>query len=141
MGVVKAYPVKLEKLSGTKYSEVYKKAWNQYLLIQKHTKRRTYIRSDYFDKDKVFLSLFWQHLKDKFHHGDKVRRLKYFPCAIELLKHSRFAPTSKENVDKKSEILHRFTGMTPDNEIFFVQVKENKKNKQKYLISIFPLEK
>jgi hypothetical protein len=32
-----------------------------------------------------------------------------------------------------------FAGSTPDNEIFFVQIKEDVKTKQKYFISVFPL--
>lgn len=139
MQIPKAYRVKTKKIAGTQYAEVLKKAMKQCLIIAKRTKRRAYIRSTYFKKEKVFLGLFWHHLHDKYHHKDKIRRLKYFPCAMELIQHSPFAPVSKQNVDKSSEILHRFTGITAENEIFFVQIKENKNNKQKFLISIFPL--
>lgn len=83
------------------------------------------------------MSLFWQHLNDK-HHNERTRRLKYFPCAIELIRHSKYDPTSIENVDRKSEILHRFAGITSENELFYIQIKENKKNGQKYLMSVFP---
>ena len=38
----------------------------------------------------------------------------------------------------KTEILHRFKGITPEGEEFFVQIKENKRNGQKYFISVFP---
>ena len=139
MSEIVAYLTKTKKLPGTKYSEVYKKAFRLYSQIKKHTKRRPYIRSTYFKKDKVFLGIFWSHLKDKIDLKDKTRRLKYLPCAIELIRKSNFNPTSKENVDRKSEILHRFIGKTSENEIFYVQIKENKRNNQKYLISIFPL--
>lgn len=137
METVKAYQTKAKKLPGTNYGDVYKKAFGLYSTIKRRSKRRVYIRSAYFNKDKIFLSLFWQHLREK-HHGDRTRRLKYFPCAIELIHHTRFHPTSIENVDRKSEILHRFIGITPDNEIFYVQIKETKRNGQKYLISVFP---
>ena len=89
------------------------------------------------NKEKIFLSLFWQHLGDK-HHKDRIRRIKYFPCAIEVICKSPFNPISKENREKKSEILHRFQGITKEKEKFYVQIKENKNNKQKYLISVFP---
>ena len=133
------YRVKSAKVNGTKYSEVMKMAFRIYSVIKKRSKRRVYVRSSYFKGDKVFLSLFWQHLLDK-HHKDRMRRLKYFPCAIELIRNSRFNPTSVENVDRKSEILHRFAGKTSESELFFVQIKENKRNGQKYFISVFPYE-
>lgn len=136
---IKAYSTKVRKLTGNRYANVYKKAFKIYSEIKSKTKRRPYVRSTYFNKDKVFLNLFWEHLRDKFHHKDKIRRIRFFPCAIELIRHSRFDPRSKENVDKPSEILHRFRGISPESEIFFVQIKENKRNNQKYLISTFPL--
>jgi len=70
---------------------------------------------------------------------DKVRRMRYFPSAIELLKYCRLDPTSKDNPNKGSEILHRFGGVTSDGCFFFVQVKESKKSGQKWLTSVFPV--
>jgi len=137
--MAKAYYSKFKKLSGTNYGDVHKKAFSLYTQIEKKSKRRAYLRSAYFKKDKIFLGIFWHHLGDKFSHKEKLRRLKFYPCALDLIKNSRFDPESKENVDKKSEILHRFTGITSDNEIFFVQIKENKTNNHKYLVSIFPM--
>ena len=135
----KAYRTKSKKLTGSNYGEVHKKAFSIFIQIKKKSKRRVYIRSAYFKNDKIFLSLFWHHLADKFSHKEKLRRIKFYPCALELIRGSTFNPESKENVDRKSELLHRFTGITSEDEIFFVQIKEDKKNDQKYLISIFPL--
>lgn len=138
METIKAYQAKTKKLPGTNNAEVYKKAFDVYSTIQKRNpRRRVHIRSAYFNNDKIFLSIFWQHLREK-HHKERTRRLKYFPCAIELIRHSKFHPTSIENIDRKSEILHRFMGITSENEVFYVQIKENKRNGQKYLISVFP---
>lgn len=134
------YKVKSNKLHGTNFSEVCKNAFLLYKNIRKKTKRRAYIRSPYFNKEKIFLELFWSHLHEKFSHRDKIRRVRYFACAIELLQNSKFDPESKENVDRKSEILHRFTGITKNGEKFFVQVKEEKRSGQKWLMSVFPLE-
>jgi len=134
------YQVKSDKLHGTNFSEVCKKAFSLYQIIKKKSKRRPYVRSAYFNKEKIFLELFWQHLHEKLNHRDKVRRVKYFPCAIELIQHSKFNPESKENVDRKSEILHRFAGKTKSGEMFFVQIKANKKSGQKWFMSVFPLE-
>ncbi|MBI4120801.1 MAG: hypothetical protein HY457_00900 [Parcubacteria group bacterium] len=66
--------------------------------------------------------------------------MKYFPCGIELIQHTRIDPISKEDPNRKSEILHRFAGVTKDNDLFFVQVKEDKRTGQKWLISTFPLD-
>ena len=93
----------------------------------------------YFKKQKVFLGLFWQHLHEK-NLRDKARRLALFPCAIELIQKTKYEPSSKDNPNRKSEIFHRFAGSTPDNEIFFVQIKEDKNTKEKYFISAFPLD-
>jgi len=127
-------------LTGTNYKEISKKASRLYKQIQKKSKRRPYIRSAYFNKEKVFLGLFWSHLYQK-NYWDQTRRMRFFECGLELITKSRFEPIFKENPNKKDEILHRFSGITPNNEIFFVQIKEVKKNSQKWLISIFPVDK
>jgi len=59
---------------------------------------------------------------------------------LELAKNSRNRPVSKENPNKRGEILHRFAGLTRDKEVFFVQIKEDKKGKKKYFMSCFPPE-
>ncbi|MBI4600141.1 hypothetical protein HY732_04470 [Candidatus Uhrbacteria bacterium] len=135
---MKIYQTKSIALGGSNFSEVNKKAHRIYSEIKKRTKRRPYIRSAYFKKEKIFLSLFWEHLHSKFNHRDKVRRVKYFVCAIELIQKSRFDPESKENVDCRSEMLHRFAGKSKDGQLFFVQIKEDKRSGEKSFISVFP---
>lgn len=135
---MKAYQTKAGKLTGTEFKEVHKKAFSLYQQIVRKTKRRPYVRAAYFKKDKVFLALFWQHLWDKYKWQDRMRRLKFFEAAIELIKNSRFDPKSKENPNKNGEILHRFAGITKEKELFFVQIKADKKTGQKYFISVFP---
>lgn len=139
---MKVYKTKTKPFSGTRYGDISPAAFRLYNQIKKRSKRRPYVRSAYFKKEKIFLELFWKHLLDKKNFQDKARRLKYFPCAIELIQKSNFEPISKENPNKKSEILHRFYGLTVDNELFCIQIKEekNKKNKQKFLMSTFPTE-
>jgi len=133
------YKTRTHALPGTNWKEVMKKAFGLYRDITRKTKRRPYIRSAYFDKQKVFLPLFWQHLHEKANLKDKTRRLKYYPCALELIQKSRVEPISKENPNRQEEILHRFAGSTPNNELFFVQIKEVKRTGEKWLISVFPL--
>lgn len=132
------YQTKAGKISGTNFKEVHQKAFDIYLEIRKKTKRRPYIRSTYFRKEKVFLNLYWEHLLSQDNWRDRLRRIKYFIAALELMKNTTLEPTSKENPNKLGETFHRFSGKTRDGEIFFVQIKEYKKKKQKYLISIFP---
>ena len=132
------YITKVSKITGTNYAEVKKNAGIVFKEIKSKTKRRPYIRSAYFNKEKIFFDYFWNHLLGK-SFKERVRRLKFFPCAIDLIKNSKIAPTSEENVDNRKEILHRFLGQTRNKEIFFVQIKENKKTGKKYFMSRFPL--
>ena len=134
---MKAYHTKASLLSGTSASEVNKQARSYYNEIKSQTKRRPYVRSKYFDNQKVFIDYFWQHLHQKNWH-DRTRRLKFYQCAIELVRFSRISPISKKNPNNQSEILHRFAGVTLDGKEFFVQIKESKRTKQKYLLSVFP---
>lgn len=137
---MQVYNTRVRKFTGTDFHEVHQKAWSLYIGIRKRTKRRTYVRSAFFNKNKIFLDLFWQHLFRKGNWRDRVRRMKYFGCAIELIEKSRFGPRSKENPNKSSEILHRFYGISADHELFCIQIKEDKKRDQKFLISVFPVD-
>lgn len=132
------YRTKAKRIPGTDFHEVRQKAFNYFLQIKKKSKRRTYVRSVYFGKEKIFLDIFWNHLFGKPNWKDRVRRMKYFPCALELIQYSRCVPISKINPNKPSAILHRFSGVTPNDEIFHVQIKENQNSGEKWLISIFP---
>lgn len=138
---MQAYKTKTKKLAGTDFYEVRKKAFGLYLRIKKRSKRKTYVRSTYFKKDKVFLDLFWSHLFEKKHFADLMRRMKFYPYAIELIQCSKFEPVSKDNPNRPSEILHRFGGITTDREMFFVQIKEDKKSGKKWFISVFPIDR
>lgn len=138
---MKIYKTKARKLAGTSYPEIKKKAFSLYKEIKRKTRRRPYVRSAYFKKSKIFLAIFWDHLfKDK-NYWDQMRRMKFYACGIELIQKSHLEPVSKENPNKPGEILHRFAGKSANNELFFVQIKEDKKTNQKWLISIFPVEK
>lgn len=138
---MKGYQTKAKKLHGTDFHEVRKKAFGLYQELKKRTKRKPYVRSAYFKKDKIFLDLFWSHLFEKKHFADLMRRMKLYSCAIELIQHSKLEPTSKENPNKPSDILHRFGGITPDREMFFVQIKEDKRSGKKWFMSVFPIDK
>lgn len=134
---MKAYQAKAKPLPGTNYKEIYQKAFGFYNALRKKTKRRPYVRSAYFGKDKIFLQFFWNHLHEK-NFRDRTRRLKYFPCGIELIVNGRHDPRTIQTLEKPSELLHKFTGITKDGQIFFVQIKQEKKTGEKWLVSMFP---
>ncbi|MEK7083996.1 MAG: hypothetical protein AAB932_02090 [Patescibacteria group bacterium] len=131
------YQAQVKPLAGTNYKELHKKAFGLYDKIRKKSKRRPYVRSVYFGKQKIFLQLFWNHLHKK-NFRDRTRRLKYFPCAIELIQHSRHDPWMKQTLEKPHELLFRFKGKTKEGKIFFVQIKEEIRSQEKWLVSIFP---
>lgn len=132
------YKTKAKKFSGTEFREVHKPAFGLYTKIKKRTKRRTYVRSAYFKKEKIFLDLFWHHLFEKSNWRDRVRRMRYFGCAIEVIQNSSFKPNQTRNPNDYNEMLYRFYGADANGEVFCVQIKENLKKKQKFLISVFP---
>ncbi len=43
------------------------------------------MRSAYFNKEKIFLDLFWTHLFMKQNQRDRLRRIKFFAVAIDLI--------------------------------------------------------
>jgi len=131
------YRTRIKPIPGTNYSEIYPRAWSLYKQIASKTRRRPYIRSAYFNKEKVFLDLFWEHMRQK-NLRDRARRLRYYPCALDLVVHSHTSPTSKQNPNRLSETFHRFAGISENGEVFFVQIKKIGKRGGKHLISIFP---
>lgn len=133
------YQSKFGKLTGSNYVEVKKNAETIFKQIKSKTKRRPYIKSAYFNKQKIFFDYFWEHLFQK-SLKDRTLRLKYFYCAIDLIKSSRIAPESKDNHENKNETFHRFSGKTKSKEKFAVQIKENKKTGKKDFMSCFPWE-
>ena len=131
------YLTNTKKLPGTNYAAVRKHVIIIFNQIKRRGKRRPYVRSDYFHKQKIFFDYFWQHLLQK-SPKERTKRLKYFAAAIEVIKKSRNHPTSEENPHKKGEMLHRFAGLTQERELFYVQIKENKRSGGKYFMSCFP---
>jgi len=130
------YQTKINKLSGTSYAEVREQALIVYKQIQKRTKRKPYIRSAYFNKQKIFFDYFWIHLHQK-SPKERFKRLKYFEVAIDLIKNSKNKPIFKQNPNKKTEIVYRFFGSIKNKEKFYVQIKENTRSKRKYFMSCF----
>lgn len=132
------YKVKGCLLGGTSYKEVSKNAYRVFEKVVKKSKRRTYIRSKYFKNQKVFISIFWGHLKQK-RRRERMKRLKLHACALELIKNTTIKPEAIfEN--KGKYFLYRFYGKSNEGIKFIVQVKETRKG-GKYFISVFPTSK
>jgi hypothetical protein len=127
---------KYNKLPGTSYQEIKRQVDFLFTGIRKKTKRRPYLRSAYFGKEKIFFEYFWMHLSSK-NFKDRLRRLKFLAVSLDLIKNSRSMPAVIE-ANNKTEIYYRFPGKTKDGELFWVQIKENKKIRQKFFISCFP---
>lgn len=133
------FHIKTKQFSGTDYHEVYHHAVTYYRTLTAHSRRRPYIRSIFFKKQKIFLELFWRHIFDK-NIRDRARRLKYLACAIELLQNSRLPPTSKINPNDRSEILHRFLGSVGDGTTIAIHIRQEKRTGALWLMSVFPYE-
>jgi len=127
---------KFNCLAGTSYKEIKGQVNSLFIVLKKNTKRRPYLRSAYFGKEKIFFDYFWAHLASK-NFTDRTRRMKFFPAAVDLIKNNRIKPSFIE-VNNSSEVYYRFFGATKDHVLFCVQVKENKKTGQKFFMSCFP---
>ncbi len=135
------YKSKSNELTGTNLEEITKQARREYHTIQKRTPRRVpYVKSKYFTKDKIFINNYWEHNNQKTPR-ERMRRLRLYTCAIDLLRNTTNAPdTIYTNVDKNIG-LHRFYGQTNSGNYFCVQVKDNKRTGRKDFISVFPIKK
>lgn len=133
---MKVYQSSAQTLSGENYIDLERKARKIYKEIASRTKRNPYVRSAYFKKSKIFIKPFWEHLNQKSQH-DRRRRLRYYAVAIDLLRNSTREPLTKRNPNGDGQLVHRFAGQTKDGELFFVQVKEDKRTDGKYFMSVF----
>lgn len=132
-----AYRCKTAPLRGHRFVDVMPKARQEFRTLQKRTKRRPYVRSTYFKKDKIFFDYFWQHMQQKL-PSDRARRLRYFSCALELLRKSHNDPITFMDPTQPGMFIHRFLGVAPDGQRFWVIVKESRRTNKKQLLSLFP---
>jgi hypothetical protein len=132
------YKSKYSKIKSSSHSVLLKETRKQFHTIQKKNPRRVpYVRSAYFTKDKIFISLFWAHLQQK-RAGDQVRRLQLYTCAIDLIRNSNNTPETIFTYTDKDHALHRFEGVSSEGTKFYVQIRENKRTNRKDFMSCFP---
>lgn len=132
---IQCYMCKSHLLPGHNYAAIVKKAWQIYNALAGKTKRRPHVRSAYFGNEKIFLDNFWPHLTQK-SQMDQKRRLRFLSCAIELVKCTRYKPIFEQRDSIKRQALYRFLGNAEDRS-FVVQIKEDLKRNQKFLMSAF----
>ncbi len=133
---MKQFKSKVILLPGSSYDEVLDLARKEHKKVENLTKRQPYVRSTYFKKDKVFVSLFWTHIMQK-HRKVRMKRLKLYTAAIDLLRNTHCEPETIFKKDDMSVLLHRFYGITKDGVSFCVQVKQDKRSGRKDFMSVF----
>jgi hypothetical protein len=69
---------------------------------------------------------------------DRKRRLRYYPCALELVQNSLVTPEKLLNPNGNGNFVYRFFGRDKSSNKFVVQIYEDKRTGSKYLISVFP---
>ncbi len=130
-----SYQSKYNLLPGSSYDEVVKYARKEFNTIRKLTKRQPYVRSKYFHGDKIFVTIFWDHLMQK-HQKERRIRLKFYAAAIDLLRNNTTDPVSIIE-DTNKTAFHRFFGITKDGVEFCVQVKHDLRTGRKDFMSVF----
>lgn len=130
------YQSKYGLLPGSSYNEVVVHARKEFNTIRKITKRQPYVRSKYFRGDKIFVTVFWDHVMQK-HPKERRKRLKFYNAAIDLLRNSTLSSESIYSEVNRDIALHRFYGITADKHEFCVQVKEDKRSGRKDFMSVF----
>jgi hypothetical protein len=134
---LKYYQSKYNKLSGSSYRELINKAHAIANSYNPNPKRKAYVRSKFFNGDKIFLEYFWQHQNNK-PPADKRRRIVYFAAALDVVQNSRHKPNVEPSKTNKNEIWYTFYGQTKSGDKFAVHIKKSLRNNE-YLMSVFPL--
>ncbi len=132
---LKCYQCKSGLLPGHNYATIVKIARKIFNRVAAQTKRRPYVRSAYFKGEKIFLDNFWPHLLEK-NLRDRARRLVFLKAAFELIQRSKTKPLNTTKNDTRSMVYYRFLGQASGLR-FVIQIKEDLKRKQKFLMSIF----
>jgi hypothetical protein len=130
-----------ETLRGANDKEVFYEA-RQVFRKYDNKRRLPYVRSKYFNGQKVFLNMFYRHLNEK-SAAEHRRRIIFVRCAIDLIKNSMVPPVppgKNATFDGRKDEHFRFQGMTKSGVKFAVQIACNKKNNH-YFMSCFPIRK
>lgn len=131
------FPSKYPLMPGSSYSEVVAHARKEFNAIRRLSKRQPYVKSKYFKGDKIFMTVFWDHIMQK-HPKERTRRLKFYKAAVDLLRNTTCSPEATfESTTNQDVILFRFYGRTKDGSDFCVQVKHDLRSGRKDFMSVF----
>ncbi len=138
---MKVYQSKASSINGSAYTELIGRVRKEEDKIRKLTMRRPYVRSSYFtegkNKSKVFIEYFLPHTMQK-GYKTRVKRLKLYNAAIDLLRNTRHEPEVILKADMPAYILYKFHGITKNGVKFCVQVKQHKRTGRKDFMSVYP---
>lgn len=136
---MKIYQSKYNQLPGSSLHKAYRAAHRYHNLVKSHhPRRRPYVRSRYFKKDKVFVTVYWSHAAQK-NRKEQLRRIRLYKCALDLIRNTMFDPLTIIDPAKEEMLLHRFYGRTQDGLEFCVQIKQNQRSGRKDFVSAFPV--
>lgn len=98
---IQKFHSKHDLLPGSSYDEVVKEARKVFNNdVRSRTKRQPYVRSKYFKNDKIFMTVFWDHVMQK-HMKERTKRLRFYRAAIDLLRNTTLNPESM--IDKSHQ--------------------------------------
>jgi len=132
----KFYQSKYDRLRGSNDKEAFYEARRIFRKYD-NKRRQPYVRSKYFNGQKVFLNMFYIHLGQK-SPSEQRKRISFVACAIDLLQNTRVPPLFSDSFDGRRGEYYRFQGATKSGEKFAVQVVKDKKD-NRYFMSCFPI--
>ncbi|MDR3125811.1 MAG: hypothetical protein LBU20_01955 [Candidatus Nomurabacteria bacterium] len=133
------FKIKTRPIKGTNPAEITKKAMYEFHIVEKRSRRLPSVRCKALGGSRIFLGEYINHQGQKT-PLDRRRRLRFLPCAIDLLENTNLKPTTKVNPNTR-ETLYRLYGVAGNGEKFVVQVAENPKTGNKRLMSSFPIDR
>jgi hypothetical protein len=134
---IKFFQSKYNEMAGTSYCELINKAHAIVNALNPNHRRKENVHCGYYSGEKIFFEYFWQHQSNK-PPADKMRRIRFFQCAVDLLQNTTYAPNIEPSGKNSSELWLSFYGKTKSGVKFVVHLKSNQRG-NKYLMSIFPL--
>lgn len=136
--IMRTYRSKYGLLPGSTYDEVVAAARKEFNIVRRLTKRQPYVKSRYFKGDKVFITIFWDHLMQK-HPKERRKRLKLYKVALDLIRNTTLHPERSiaDKTQPGNTIYSRFYGVTKTGDYFCVQIKVNVQTGRKDFMSVF----
>lgn len=133
---MQVYKSKYGLLTGTTYEEVVHNARKEFNAVRRLTKRQPYVKSKYFRGDKVFITVFWDHIVQK-NLKERTKRLKFYKAGLDLIRNTTQAPEIMIDKAHPGMVFNRFYGVTKTGEHFCVQIKQDARTNRRDFMSVF----